>query len=76
MNENQGGSRARCQAFTFKFDGIEVERVQSNKYLGFDIHATKSLIHVISKLIPAANKALHAMNRIRTILGPYVRALC
>ena len=35
------GSRARCQAFTF--NGNEVERVQSYKYLGFEFHATKNL---------------------------------
>ena len=34
------GSRARCQAFTF--NGNEVERVQSYKYLGFEFHATKA----------------------------------
>ena len=55
------GSRARCQAFMF--NGNEVERVQSYKYLGFEFHATKSLAHGVSKLVSAANKAMHAMNR-------------
>ena len=55
------GSRARCQAFTF--NGNEVERVQSYKYLGFEFHATKNLSHGVSKLVSAANKAMHAMNR-------------
>ena len=54
------GSRARCQAFTF--NGNEVERVQSYKYLGFELHATKNLSHGVSKLVSAANKAMHAMN--------------
>ena len=56
------GSRARCQAFTFS--GSEVERVQSYKYLGFEFHATKAfkLTHGFSKLVSAANKAMHAMN--------------
>ena len=55
------GSRARSQTFTF--NGNEVERVQSYKYLGFKFHATKNLSHGVSKLVSAANKAMHAMNR-------------
>ena len=55
------GSRARCQAFTL--NGNEVERAQSYKYLGFELHATKNLSHGVSKLVSAANKAMHAMNR-------------
>ena len=54
------GSRARCQLFTF--NGNEVERVQSYKYLGFGFHATKALAHGITKFVSAANKAMHAMN--------------
>ena len=45
------------------FNGNEVERVQSYKYLGFEFHATKSLAHGVSKLVSAASKAMHAMNR-------------
>ena len=55
------GSRARCQAFTF--NGNEAERVQSYKYLGFEFRATKNLSHGVSKLVVAANEAMHAMNR-------------
>ena len=55
------GFRARCQAFTF--NGSEAEHVQSCKHLGFEVHATKALTHGISKLVSAANKAMHAMNR-------------
>ncbi len=55
------GSRAQCQAFMF--NNNEVERVQSYKYLGFEFHATKSLAYGVSKLVSAANKAMHAMNR-------------
>ena len=54
------GSRARCQTFTF--NGEEVERVQSYKYLGFEFHATKNVSHGVSKLVSAANKAMRAMN--------------
>ena len=54
------GSRARCQTFTF--DGNEVERVQSYKYLGVEFHASKTLSHGVSTLVSAANKAMHAMN--------------
>ena len=55
------GSRARCPAFTF--NGNEVERVQSYKYLGFEFHAIEKLAHGVSKLVSAAKKAMHAMNR-------------
>ena len=55
------GSRARYPAFTF--NGDEVDRVQSYKYLGFGFHATKKLAHGVSELVSAANKAMHAMNR-------------
>ena len=54
------GSRARCQAYTF--NGNEVERIQSYKYLGFEFHATKNLSHGASKLVSAANKAMHVTN--------------
>ena len=54
------GSRARCQTFTF--NGKGVERVQSYKYLGFEFRTTKNLSHGVSKLVSAANKAMHAMN--------------
>ena len=37
--------------------------MQSYKYLGFEFHATKNLSHGVSKLVSAANKAMHAMNR-------------
>ena len=40
-----------------------MERVQSYKYLGFELHATIILSHSVSKLVSAANKAMHAMNR-------------
>ena len=55
------GSRGGCPAFTF--NGNEVERVQSYKYLGFEFLATKKLAHGVSKLVSVANKAMHAMNR-------------
>ena len=55
------GSRPSCQAFILS--GSEMERVQSYKYLGFEFHATKNVAHGVSKLVSAANKAMHAMNR-------------
>ena len=55
------GSRARCQAFTF--NGNKVERIQSYKYLKFEFHATKPLTNGVSKLVSAANKAMHVMSR-------------
>ena len=45
----------------FTFNGREVERLQSYKYLGF--MQPKALTHGVSKLVSAANKAMHAMNR-------------
>ena len=48
------GSKARSQ--TFPFNGNEVQRMQSYKYLGFESHATKILSHGVSKLVSAANK--------------------
>ena len=56
------GARAGCQAFTF--NGSEVERVQSYKYFGLGFHATKALTHGVSKLVSAANKAMHAKVRL------------
>lgn len=55
------GSGANCQACFFNRN--EVEHVQSYKYLGFEFHATKGFAHSVSKLVLAASKALHAMNR-------------
>ncbi len=60
------GSKATCQAFIF--NGNEVERVESYKYLAFEFHATKNLAHSISQLVSAAKKAMHAMNRRGAIL--------
>ena len=40
------GSKAACHAFIFNSN--EVERVESCKYLGCELHATKSLAHGVS----------------------------
>ena len=45
-----------------------MERLQSYNYLGFEFQATKNLSHGVSKLVSAANKAMHAMNRRCTFL--------
>ena len=55
------GTWAQCRDFVFK--GDVVERVKSYKYLGFEFHATKGLAFGVSKLVSAANKALHSMRR-------------
>ena len=39
-----------------------MERVQSYKYLGFELHAIKALTYGVPGLVSAANKAMHAMN--------------
>ena len=54
-------SSARCQAFTF--NGSEVVHVQSYEYLRIEFPATKALTHFVSKLVSAANKAMHDMDR-------------
>ena len=45
------------------FNNNEVERVESYKYLEFEIYVTKNLAHGISQLVSAAKKVMHSMNR-------------
>ncbi len=39
-----------------------MERVETYKYLGFELHATKNLAHGVSQLVSSAKKAMHSMN--------------
>jgi len=43
--------------------GAAVERVESYKYLGFVVHATKTLTFGTDALVATGNKALFAMRR-------------
>ncbi len=45
------------------FNSNEVERMESYKYLGFELHTTKILAHGVLQLVSAAKKAMHSMNR-------------
>ncbi len=45
------------------FNSNEVERMESYKYLGFEMHTTKILAHGVLQLVSAAKKAMHFMNR-------------
>ena len=47
----------------FVLNGAVVERVESYKYLGFVVHATKAMTFGTSFLVAAARKAMFAMRR-------------
>jgi len=49
--------------------GAVVERVESYKYLGFVVHATKKLTFGTDALVATARKALFAMRRRCALLG-------
>ena len=53
----------------FVLSGAVVERVESYKYLGFVVHATKKLTFGTDALVATAKKALFAMRRRCALLG-------
>ena len=53
----------------FVLNGAVVERVESYKYLGFVVHATKAMTFGTSFLVAAARKAMFAMRRRCALLG-------
>ena len=53
----------------FVLNGAVVERVESYKYLGFFVHATKAMTFGTSLLLAAARKAMFAMRRRGALLG-------
>ncbi len=53
----------------FVFSGAVVERVESYKYLGFVLHATKKLTFGTDALVAMARKALFAIRRRCALLG-------
>ena len=59
----------QSQVSDFVLNGAVVERVESYKYLGFVLHATKALTFGTSFLVAAARKAMFAMRRRCALLG-------
>ncbi len=53
----------RNAAPKFTYRGITIERVQSFKYLGLELHSTRGMAVAITKLIAAGKKALFALHR-------------
>lgn len=53
----------------FVLNGAVVKRVESYKYLGFVVHATKAMTFGTSFLVAAASKAMFAMRRRCALLG-------
>ncbi len=53
----------------FVLGGAVVERVESYKYLGFVVHATKKLTFGTDALVATAKKALFAVRRRCALLG-------
>ena len=53
----------------FVLNGAVVERVESYKYLGFVVHATKAMTFGTSFVVAAARKAMFAMRRRCALLG-------
>jgi hypothetical protein len=48
----------------FTYRGTTIERVQSFRYLGLDLHGTRGIAVTIAKLTTAGKKALFALCRI------------
>jgi len=47
----------------FTYRGTTIEQVQSFRYLGLELHSTRSMAIAIDKLTTAAKKALFALHR-------------
>ncbi len=59
----------RSDVSDFVLNGAVVERVESYKYLGFALHATKAMTFGTTLLVAAARKAMFAMRRRCALLG-------
>ncbi len=55
--------KCRNAALEFTYRGTTIERVQSFKYLGLEIHSTRGMVVAIDKLTTAGKKALFALRR-------------
>ncbi len=53
--------KCRNAAPEFTYRGTTIERVQSFKYLGLELHSTRGMVVAIDKLIAAGKKALFAL---------------
>jgi hypothetical protein len=56
-----GQSRVATPEFTYR--GTTIERVQSFKYLGLELHSTRGMAIAIDKLTTVGKKALFALRR-------------
>jgi len=55
--------KCRSAVPKFTYRGTTIERVQSFKYLGLELHSTRGMVIAIDKLIVAGKKALFALRR-------------
>ena len=62
-------SNRQSDVTDFELNGAVVERVESYKYLGFVLHATKAMTFGTTFLVAAAKKAMFAMRRQCALLG-------
>jgi len=53
----------RSAALEFTYRGTTIERVQSFKYMGLELHSTRGMAIAIAKLIATGKKALFALRR-------------
>jgi exonuclease III len=56
-----GKAKANCQDFIY--DGAVIERLDSFKYLGIELHATKGMQLAVEKLAMSGKKAVFALRR-------------
>jgi hypothetical protein len=55
--------KCRSAAPEFTYRGTTIERVQSFRYLGLELHSTRGMVVAIDKLTVAGKKALFALRR-------------
>jgi hypothetical protein len=55
--------KCRSAALEFTYRGTTIERVQSFRYLGLELHSTRGMAVAIDKLTAARKKALFALRR-------------
>jgi len=54
--------KCRSAAPEFTYKGTTIERVQSFRYLGLELHSTRGMAIAIDKLTAAGKKALFALH--------------
>ncbi len=55
--------KCRSAAPKFTYIGTTIERVQSFRYLGLELHSTRGMVVAIDKLTTVGKKALFALHR-------------